>query len=86
MYVCKECKVEIERTIEGELICESCWNRHEDPEGAEVSAQIHYALTHCCDCDNPLKTAREKENMRCNKCQNELKHEDVWGDLDEQPF
>ena len=73
---CKVCGCPIDQSIEGELICSKDWARGQmSSKERATEDEIEHALTHCSDCDKKLKTAKEKQDMRCTACQKELGQE-----------
>ena len=97
-YHCKNCNKPVERAIEGELICQNCYNQSEmSPADIELNKQIEHAINHCPDCDCKYTTAADKEHGRCKKCQLEIEEDAInmqtemlieqsWSDLDNHPF
>lgn len=63
MYVCTECGKPVERTIEGELICEDCYAMS-DMSPEEIKWQRHH-VTHCQVCD--VETGHPGLCTKCRK-------------------
>lgn len=52
---CKHCGRIVETSIEGELICQRCWDEQQMPDEEQaMQADIRWYNSHCQDCDKPL--------------------------------
>ena len=73
VYYCKRCGKPVERSIEGELVCERCWLRGEaDPallaEEEALRRAVAASPTHCPDCGRPLVSWSDRLNGCCQEC------------------
>ncbi len=72
MYTCKHCGKPVERTIEGELICEQCYaSLTEDTPSKEDLEAMRYYYTHCSVCDKPGRF----HHQICPQCRKDLEKE-----------
>ena len=71
---CKHCGKLLERSIEGEPVCESCWSRGQmSAEERADNDEIEYWMTHCNEtgCEKLLRTAIEQDTLFCKDHQYE---------------
>lgn len=77
-YTCKHCGKPVEQAIEGELVCERCYDTDEmTPEEAE----IQWYMTHCSECGRGLPI--HHSGSVCQLCEDELMEDYFFEEDDE---